>query len=30
MFCSKKTNIDTVERDVKNSNAVKGAISLNR
>ena len=28
--CSKETNIDTVERGEKMSNAVKGAISLNR
>ena len=32
IFCSKetKTNIDTVERGEKKSNAVRGAISLNR
>ena len=30
MFCSKESNIDTVERDEKKSNAVKGAISFNR
>ena len=30
MCCSKETNIDTVERGEKKSNAVKGAISLNR
>jgi hypothetical protein len=30
IFCSKETNIDTVERSEKKSNAVKGAISLNR
>jgi hypothetical protein len=30
IFCSKETNIDTVERGEKKSNSVKGAISLNR
>ena len=30
IFCSKETNIDSVERGKKKSNAVKGAISLNR
>jgi hypothetical protein len=30
IFCSKETNIDSVERGEKKSNAVKGAISLNR
>ena len=30
IFCSKEINIDTIERGEKKSNAVKGAISLNR
>ena len=30
IFCSKETNIDTVERGEKKSNTVSGAISLNR
>ena len=30
IFCSKETNIDTVERGEKKSSTVKGAISLNR
>ena len=30
IFCSKETNIDTGKRGERKSNAVKGAISLNR
>ena len=30
IVCSKETNIDTVKRGEKESNVVKGALSLNR